>query len=63
MNQLATIRKKHNLSQTELAKKLDITPQRYNLYEKGRRKLPVEIACKISKLLKVTLDEIFLTNN
>lgn len=63
MNQLATIRKKHNMSQTELAKKLGITPQRYNLYEKGKRKLPVEIAFEVSKLLRVTLDEIFLPNN
>lgn len=63
MNSLITIREQHNMSQTELAKKLGISPQRYNLYEKGKRNLPIHIAVQISQIFKITLDEIFLPAN
>ncbi|KGJ49726.1 hypothetical protein KD33_07190 [Clostridium sp. NCR] len=63
MNSLITIREQHNMSQTELAKKLGISPQRYNLYEKGKRNLPIHIAVQISQIFKITLDEIFLPIN
>lgn len=63
MNSLITIREQHNITQTELARKLGISPQRYNLYEKGKRNLPVFIAVKISKIFKISLDEIFLPVN
>ncbi|GAA0714837.1 helix-turn-helix transcriptional regulator [Paraclostridium ghonii] len=63
MNSLITIREQHNITQTELARKLGISPQRYNLYEKGKRNLPVYIAVKISQIFKISLDEIFLPIN
>lgn len=59
MNSLITIREQHNMTQTELARKLGISPQRYNLYEKGKRNLPISIAVKISQIFKISLDEIF----
>lgn len=61
MNNLRILREKKDLTQTQLAEKLGISVQRYNMYELGKRKLPPIIAVNISKILDATLDEIFLT--
>ncbi|HBF1646943.1 helix-turn-helix transcriptional regulator [Clostridioides difficile] len=63
MNSLKEIRNKKGISQKKLAQKLEISPQRYNQYERARRKLPVDIAVKIANEFGITLDEIFLHDN
>ena len=62
MNTLKILRERENLSQVEIAEKLNISPQRYYLYEKGKRKLPVMIAKKIADYYGVTLEDIFFGN-
>lgn len=60
MNKLERIREQNNLTQTKMAEQLGISVQRYNSYERKRRKLPLKIAKLISKKFDVSLDDIFL---
>ncbi|MBM7624753.1 DNA-binding XRE family transcriptional regulator [Sporohalobacter salinus] len=41
---------------------LEISLQRYNNYEKERRRLPVEIAKKISEEFSLSLEAVFFAN-
>ena len=59
MEELVRLRESKRLSQVEVAKILDISPQRYNMYENGKRKMPIEIAKKFAEYFKVSLDAIF----
>ncbi len=63
MDSLKNIREKNKLTQTEFAKRIGISVQRYNSYEKGRRNIPLEIAKKIALEFNASLDEIFLDIN
>lgn len=63
MNILKETREQNNLTQTKMANKLDISVQRYNSYERKRRKIPVEIAMLISEIFKISLEDIFLGMN
>lgn len=48
-NRMREIREDRDLSQEEVAEKLEITRQQYQLYESGKRKLPIdklEVFCK-----------------
>lgn len=63
MNRLREIRISKGLSQYELAKKLGISQQRLSNYEKGKRKLPVELAIKICRILNVTLEDIYIAES
>lgn len=60
MNKLERIREQNNLTQTKMAEQLGISVQRYNSYERKRRKLPLKIAKLISQKFDVSLDDIFL---
>lgn len=59
LNTLKILRERENLTQVEIAEKLNISPQRYYLYEKGKRRLPVKLAKKLADYYGVTLEEIF----
>lgn len=50
------LRNKKNLSQTDMAKKLNITRQAYNHYETGKRIPPLETLQLISGIFEVSLD-------
>jgi putative transcriptional regulator len=58
-NNLDIIRKHFNKTQTEMSNIFGITLQRYNNYEKQRRKLPVNIAKKVSDKFDLSLDAVF----
>lgn len=60
VNILKETRVKNNLNQTQMAKMLKISVQRYNSYERKRRRIPVEIAMLISENFKISLEDIFL---
>jgi len=60
LNILKSIREKNKLNQTQMANILGISVQRYNSYERKRRKIPVDIAILISKLFNIKLEDIFL---
>ncbi len=52
-----------DLNQVELARKLKIPISTYNVYENGKRKVPLEVAKKISRILEVDLEDIFTPTN
>lgn len=60
---LRNLRLNKGLTLEETAKYLGITKQGYWNYEKGIRKIPLEVAIKLSKLFNVTAEEIFLYSN
>ncbi len=56
---LKEIRKQKGITQKELAEKLGISPQRLSNYEKGKRRLPADIAILISRELNISVEEIY----
>ncbi|MCC0648379.1 helix-turn-helix domain-containing protein [Clostridioides sp. ZZV15-6598] len=63
MNKLKTIRENQGLTQTQMAKILGISRQRYFMYEHNKRNFPIKYAFKISKMFNIELGEIFLDIN
>lgn len=59
VDKLKKLREEKGLSQNKLAKIIGISGTRYQNYEKGIRKLPVEIAKIISKELEINWWEIY----
>lgn len=59
-NRLEEIRKQHGITQEELAKKLEVTRQTIGSLENGRYNPSILLAFKISKLFKVSIEEIFI---
>ena len=51
---LAFIRQNSNLSQSQIAQKLNISQATYAWYEKGVRKIPLEIIVQLSKILNIS---------
>lgn len=60
LNILEEIREQNKLNQTQMAEVLKISVQRYNSYERRRRKIPVKIAMLISETFKISLKDIYL---
>ena len=58
MNQLKTLRKKHNISQAEIAKELGIKPAAVSKYETGRVPLSEDSIEKLCSMLHVSADEL-----
>ncbi|MGV8168156.1 MAG: helix-turn-helix transcriptional regulator [Alkaliphilus sp.] len=63
MKSLVYIRESNNISQSEMARVLGISPQRYHQYEKNKRSMPIEIAKKISDHFGITIEEIFFNDS
>lgn len=59
-NNIANIRKKHGMSQTELARRLDIHISHMNKMERHKKPVTTTTALKISEIFSVTLNDIFL---
>lgn len=59
MNKLKEVRENAGLTQKQLASLIGISKSRYGHYEIGRRQLPVGIAKKIGKVLKIRWWEIY----
>lgn len=58
---LTQVRKKKNLSQAEVGKRIGINGDAYGRYERNEVKPTIEMAVKISQALEVSLD--YLTGN
>jgi len=54
------IRIEKGMTQSYIADELGIAVSTYNMYEKGKRKVPERIASKIAQLLETERDAIFL---
>ena len=58
------LREDHDLTQKQLAQKLNCSQQVYSNYELGQRDIPTDILIKLSNLYNVSCDYILgLTNN
>lgn len=58
---LRKLREKKNITQKQMAKMLGFKSiNAYSLKERGERKFTVEEALQISKLLKISVEDIFL---
>ena len=55
---LKKIRKEKGYSQTDVAVKLEIPQQQYSRYENGINEIPVRYIIELSKLYKVSTDEL-----
>ena len=53
------LREKHNLTQEQLADKVDVTRQTILFLEKGKYNPSLRLAYKISRVLKSRIEEIF----
>ncbi|MFT8823738.1 helix-turn-helix domain-containing protein [Liquorilactobacillus satsumensis] len=60
---LKELRLLHELSQTQLAKKLNVSPKTISNWENERNLPDIELIIKISKVLDVTLDELITGNS
>ena len=56
MNNLKTLRKQNNLTQSQLAKILDCTAQAYQRYEKEEREADYETLCKLADYFNTSVD-------
>jgi len=59
-NRLKVFRALHDLTQEELAKKLRVTRQSIIAIEKGKYDPSLDLAFRIAKFFKVSIDEIFI---
>ena len=57
-NNLKELRKYKNLTQSDVAKVLNITRQAYCRYENDQRELSLEILCKLADFYEETTDSI-----
>ncbi|MBR2337593.1 MAG: helix-turn-helix transcriptional regulator [Clostridia bacterium] len=55
---LKELREENNISQTDLAKILNIKQNTYSQYETGKRQLPIDTLIKLAKFYKTTTDYI-----
>lgn len=61
MEKLKEIRKEHNYTIYDMAKKLKITPSFYSQIENKKKRLFYDMAVKISDIFNMKPDEIFYT--
>ena len=59
---LKTLRKSHKITQSELAKHLEISPTTLVNYENGIRKIPLDVAIQIAAFFKVSIDSIVMVH-
>lgn len=60
---LAVLRKENNMSQRELASKLNVSAGAIGMYESGKRTPPLNRAIKIAELFKVSVESIEFTSS
>lgn len=57
------LREDHDMTQTQVAKKLNCSQQVYSNYELGQRDIPTDILIKLSSLYHVSADYILEISN
>src|SRR5690554_80976 len=62
-NKLVKLRKKHNLSQEELANKLGLSRQAISKWERAESSPDTDNLITLAKLYNISLDELLLTND
>ena len=59
-NRIKEFRAKYNLTQEDLAKKVGVRRETIVFLEKGKYNPSLNLAYKVSKVLKTTIDELFI---
>ena len=59
-NKLKVLRAMNDLTQEDLADKVEVTRQTINAIEKGRYNPSLDLAFKLAALFKVKIEEIFM---
>jgi len=62
-NKIKVLRAEHELTQEQLAEKVDVSRQTINAIEKGKFDPSLPLAFKISKLFNLSMEDIFLNEN
>lgn len=62
-NRIKYFRKKNELTQEELAKKLSVTRQTINAIENNKYNPTLELAINLARLLQTTVEELFLIDD
>jgi len=62
-NRIKILRAEHDLTQAELAKRLNVSRQTINAIEKGKFDPSLPLAFKLSHLFEKTIEEIFEAEN
>lgn len=57
-DKILNLRKSRNMTQKDLAKKLNITQQGYSAYERGSSAIPLDILIKIANIYDIGIEEI-----
>ena len=60
---IRNLREDNDLTQKQLAKKLNCSQQVYSNYELGQRDIPTDILIKLSKIYNVSIDYILEISN
>ena len=63
LERLKLLRDEMNMSQSEMANTLNVSRECYCLYETGRRHIPAEVLCNLSRLHNVSIDYILNVTN
>ena len=61
-NKLRVLRAQHNLTQEQLAQKVDVTRQTINAIEKGKYLPSLTLAFALSKVFNLPIEQIFSSN-
>lgn len=59
LNSLQKLRISKNITQLEMAKKLNLATSTYNMYENNKRKIPFKVCENICNILNVQIEQIF----
>lgn len=62
-SKLKRLREIANLTQEDMAAKLEMSVSGYNLIENGKRRMQLDVAKKISDIFGLTIEEIFFDDN
>ena len=58
LKRMRDLREDNDMNQEQIAKILNITRQQYQLYESGKRKIPIDKLIEICRFYKVSADYI-----
>lgn len=58
LKRMKDLREDHDMNQEQIAEVLEISRQQYQLYESGKRKLPIDKLIELCRFYKVSADYI-----
>lgn len=59
LKKLRNLRLEKNLTQEQVAQKINIKPLQYSRYERGERQVPIEFIISLADFYNLSLDELF----